>query len=112
MALISPGVEVTIIDESQYIPAATNSVPYILLATAQNKVSGAGVGVAAGTLAANANKTYLITSQRDLSATFGVPFFYKTTAGTPINGYELNEYGLLAAYSASRRFKQMLCATC
>jgi hypothetical protein len=100
MALTSPGVEVTIIDESQYIPAATNSVPYILLATAQNKVSGAGVGVAAGTLAVNANKTYLITSQRDLSATFGVPFFYKTTAGTPINGYELNEYGLLAAYSA------------
>jgi hypothetical protein len=100
MALISPGVEVTIIDESQYIPAATNSVPYVLLATAQNKISGAGVGVAAGTLKANANKTYLITSQRDLSATFGVPFFYKTTAGTPINGYELNEYGLLAAYSA------------
>jgi hypothetical protein len=100
MALTSPGVQVTIIDESQYIPAATNSVPYVLLATAQNKVSGAGVGVAAGTLAENANKTYLITSQRDLSATFGVPFFYKTTAGTPINGYELNEYGLLAAYSA------------
>jgi hypothetical protein len=100
MALISPGVEVTIIDESQYIPAATNSVPYVLLVTAQNKVSGAGVGVAAGTLKVNANKTYLITSQRDLSATFGVPFFYKTTAGTPINGYELNEYGLLAAYSA------------
>jgi hypothetical protein len=58
------------------------------------------VGVAAGTLAANANKVYLVTSQRDLSATFGNPFFYKTTAGTPINGYELNEYGLLAAYSA------------
>ena len=100
MALTSPGVEVTIIDESQYIPAATNSVPYILLATAQNKISGAGVGVAAGTLKVNANRTYLITSQRDLSATFGVPFFYKTSAGTPINGYELNEYGLLAAYSA------------
>ena len=100
MALISPGVEVTVIDESQYIPAATNSVPYVLIATAQNKVSGTGTGVAAGTLAANANRPYLITSQRDLSATFGVPFFYKTTAGTPINGYELNEYGLLAAYSA------------
>jgi hypothetical protein len=100
MALTSPGVEISIIDESQYIPAATNSVPYILLATAQNKVSGAGVGVASGTLKANANRVYLISSQRDLSATFGVPFFYKTTAGTPINGYELNEYGLLAAYSA------------
>jgi hypothetical protein len=100
MALLSPGVEVTVIDESQYIPASTNSVPYILIATAQNKVSGTGVGVAAGTLQANANRPYLITSQRDLSATFGVPFFYKTTNGTPINGYELNEYGLLAAYSA------------
>ena len=100
MALTSPGVQVTVIDETNYIPAATNSVPYMLIATAQNKVSGSGVGVAAGTLAANANKVYLVTSQRDLSATFGNPFFYKTTAGTPINGYELNEYGLLAAYSA------------
>jgi hypothetical protein len=100
MALTSPGVEVTIIDESQYIPAATNSVPYILLATAQNKVTGAGVGVAAGTLAINAGQVREMTSQRDLLATYGNPFFYKTTAGTPINGYELNEYGLLAAYSA------------
>jgi hypothetical protein len=100
MALLSPGVQVTVVDQSQYIPASVNSVPYILLATAQNKVSGTGVGVAAGTLQANANQVRLITSQRDLSATYGVPFFYKTTAGTPINGYELNEYGLLAAYSA------------
>jgi hypothetical protein len=100
MALLSPGVEVTVIDESQYIPSAVNTVPYFLVATAQNKADAAGVGVAAGTTAANANKTYLITSQRDLAATFGVPFFYNTTTGTPINGYELNEYGLLAAYSA------------
>lgn len=100
MALISPGVQVTVIDQSQYIPAATNSVPYILLATAQNKISGSGIGVAAGTLASNANKTYLISSQRDLLATFGNPFFYTTTTGVPINGYELNEYGLLAAYSS------------
>lgn len=100
MALVSPGVEVTVIDESQYIPSAVNTVPYFVVATAQNKVSSDGLTVAAGTLAANANKTYLITSQRDLAATFGVPFFYNTTTGTPINGYELNEYGLLAAYSA------------
>ena len=100
MALVSPGVEVTVIDESQYIPSAVNTVPYFLIATAQNKVSSDGITVALGTTAANANKTYLITSQRDLTATFGVPFFYNTTNGTPINGYELNEYGLLAAYSA------------
>jgi hypothetical protein len=99
MALVSPGVEVTIIDESNYLPAPTNSVPFILIATAQNKISGSGVGVAAGTTAANANKVYLISSQRDLVNTFGNPFFYKTSAGTPINGYELNEYGLLASWS-------------
>jgi len=99
MALVSPGVEVTVIDESTYLPAATNSVPYILLATAQDKISGTGATVAPGTLAANAGKVFLITSQRDLAATFGNPFFYKTSNGTPINGYELNEYGLLAAHS-------------
>jgi hypothetical protein len=99
MALVSPGVEVTVIDESNYLPAATNSVPYILLATAQDKISGTGATVAPGTLAANAGKVYLITSQRDLASQFGNPFFYKTANGTPINGYELNEYGLLAAHS-------------
>ncbi len=81
MALLSPGVEVTIIDESNYLPAPTNSVPFILIATAQNKISGSGVGVAAGTTEVNANRVYLISSQRDLVNTFGNPFFYKTTAG-------------------------------
>jgi hypothetical protein len=100
MALLSPGVQVSVIDQSNYTPAAASSVPFILLATAENKISGAGTGIAPGTLAANANKLYLMTSQRDLLSTFGVPFFYNTTAGTPINGYELNEYGLLAGYSA------------
>jgi hypothetical protein len=100
MALLSPGVQVSVIDQSNYTPAAASSVPFILLVTAQNKISGAGTGIAPGTLAVNADKLYLMTSQRDLLSTFGVPFFYNTTAGTPINGYELNEYGLLAAYSA------------
>jgi hypothetical protein len=99
MALVSPGVEVTIIDESQYLPAPSNSVPFVLLATAQNKANAAGTGVAAGTTAANANKLFLVTSQRDLVNLYGTPFFYQTTNGTPIQGYELNEYGLLAAYS-------------
>jgi hypothetical protein len=100
MALVSPGVEVTIIDQSQYLPAASNSVPFILLATAQNKANATGTGVAAATTAANSNKLYTVTSQRDLVNLFGTPFFYKTTNGTSIQGYELNEYGLLAAYSA------------
>lgn len=99
MALSSPGVQVTIIDEGQYLPAAPNSVPLIVVATAKNKVNASGTGVAVGTISANANKLYQVTSQRDLVTYFGNPFFYKTTNGTPIHGYELNEYGLLAAYS-------------
>jgi len=99
MALTSPGVEVSIIDQSQYLPAATGSVPFVLVATAQNKADPTGTGVAVATTAANAGKLYQVTSQRDLVTLYGNPFFYTTTAGTPIQGYELNEYGLLAAYS-------------
>ena len=99
MALVSPGVEVTIIDQSQYLPAGSNSVPMLLIATAQNKANASGTGVAVATTAANANKLYRVTSQRDLVTLYGNPFFYKTANGTPIQGYELNEYGLLTAYS-------------
>ena len=100
MALVSPGVEVTIIDQSQYLPAPTNTVPLVVFATAQNKANPTGTSVAQGTTAANAGKLFEVTSQRDLVALYGNPFFYTTTNGTPIQGYELNEYGLLAAYSA------------
>jgi len=109
MALTSPGVEVTIIDESQYLPGAPASVPFFLLATAQDKADPTGTGIAAATTAANANKLYRITSQRDLVTLYGNPFFYTTTNGTPIQGYELNEYGLLAAYSALGVSNQVFC---
>ena len=99
MALSSPGVEVSIIDQSNYLPATSNSVPLIVLATAKNKANAAGTAVASGTTAANAGKAFIVTSQKDIVALYGNPFFYKTTSGTPIQGYELNEYGLLAAYS-------------
>jgi Phage tail sheath C-terminal domain len=101
MALVSPGVQVTIVDQSQYLSGATNSVPFVLLATAANKTNPNSPGtVAVGTIPANANKLTAVTSQTDLVSLFGNPFFYNTTNGTPINGYELNEYGLLAAYYA------------
>lgn len=99
MALTSPGVEVSVIDQSQYLPAAPGSVPFVLIATAENKTDPTGTGIAQGTTSANANKLYQVTSQRDLVSLFGNPTFYTTTNGTPIQGYELNEYGLLAAYS-------------
>jgi hypothetical protein len=109
MALVSPGVEVTITDESQYLPAPTNSIPFILLATASNKANPNGTGVASGTTAANAGKLFQVTSQRDLVTLYGNPFFYSTSNGTPIQGYELNEYGLLAAYSALGITNRVFC---
>lgn len=99
MALLSPGVEVNIITEGQYASSTVNTVPYILIATAENKVNAAGTAIAAGTIQSDTNDLYLITSQRELVNTFGNPYFYKTTGGVPLNGYELNEYGLMTAYS-------------
>ena len=99
MALTSPGVEVSVINESFYVPADAGTTPLLIVATAQDKTNGAGTGTAAGTTTANANTVYLISSQRELTETFGDPTFYTDSAGNPINGYELNEYGLQAAYS-------------
>lgn len=96
--LVSPGVQVQIIDESFYAGGQQGTVPFIMLATAQNKGQpGNTTSIALGTVKANANKLYGITSQRELIQTFGNPIF-TTQAGTPQNGSELNEWGLYAAF--------------
>lgn len=99
MALTSPGVQVSVIDESFYTPAAPGTVPLIFVASAENKLNGAGDGTAPGTLKANAGQVFLITSQKDLVDTFGDPVFKTDSNNNPINGGEQNEYGLQAAYS-------------
>jgi hypothetical protein len=99
MALQSPGVQVTVIDESVYTSAEAGTTPLIVVATSQNKTNASNTGVAQGTLKANAGKAYRISSQRELVDVFGVPTFRKTATGTPVNGGEQNEYGLQAAYS-------------
>jgi Phage tail sheath C-terminal domain len=97
--LQSPGISVTVVDESFYIPAAPGTVPLIVVATQANKMNSAGTGIAPGTLAANAGTVYLLTSQSDLGAVFGVPYFQTDAENNPVNAGELNEYGLQAAYS-------------
>jgi hypothetical protein len=99
MALVSPGIEVKVVDESQYASTAVGTVPMLVIATATNKNDPTSTGVASGTAQVNAEKTYLIGSQRELVTTFGEPSFYKSTSGTALHGYEQNEYGLMAAYS-------------
>ena len=98
MALVSPGLSVTVTDESAYISNAVGTVPLVVMATAQDKtLNGA---VCSGTSKANAGKLQIFGSQRDLSTAMGYPTFQQTSAGTPVHGDETNEYGLMAAYSA------------
>jgi len=99
MALISPGVQVTVIDESFYTPAAAGTVPMIFVASASNKANSSGTGITRGTLKSNAGRPFLVTSQRELGELFGDPLFYSDQSGNMIHAGELNEYGLQAAYS-------------
>ncbi len=97
--LTSPGVEVSVINESFYVPADAGTTPLFIVASGQDKKNGAGDGTASGTTTANANTAFLISSQRELTETFGDPKFFTDASGNSLNGYELNEYGLQAAYS-------------
>ena len=99
MALVSPGLELTVTDESQYVPGAVGTVPLIIMATAQDKSNPSGSS-ATDTTAARAGKLLSYSSQRELITAMGYPSFQQSAAGTPLHGDERNEYGLMAAYSA------------
>lgn len=99
--LVSPGVQVTISDESVYGPAGAGTVPMLFIATGADKVDPTGTevdGIAKYTKSAEANKPVLVTSQRELTQYFGNVDFRKV-GGSVAQGDETNEYGLLAAYS-------------
>ncbi|HET8688765.1 MAG TPA: phage tail sheath C-terminal domain-containing protein [Methanosarcina sp.] len=98
MALVSPGTQISINNQSQYVASNVGSVPLVVLATAQDKqYNGAA---ATGTSKAMAGKLQSFTSQRDLVTALGTPNFQLSASGTPIHGSEINEYGLLTSYSA------------
>lgn len=96
----SPGVLVTVQDESFYTPSGPGTVPLFFVATRQDKSNAAASGTAQGTTAAKQGDIYLITSQRDLADTFGNPIFETDASGNIVQGSEISEYGLQAAYSA------------
>jgi len=107
-SLISPGVSVTIIDESFFIPAAAITVPLIFIATAdEKKQPSGGTGFvsqsppsttpapdATGTFESNVVRT--VTSLKQSVALYGVPIFLTDTAGNALHGDARNEYGLFA----------------
>ena len=96
--LVSPGVSVSVNDESFYAAAGAGTVPLIVIATAEDKKAPDGSTTASYTTAANAGKLYQITSQRELLQSYGNPVF-KKSGTTALHGDERNELGLMAAYS-------------
>ena len=79
--LTSPGVAISVIDESIYVSAGNGTVPLIAIATEANKYSVDGSTIASST--SQSNVLELLTSQRDLLIRYGKPQF-KIVDGTPV----------------------------
>lgn len=92
--LVSPGVSVTIIDESFYIPASAPTVPLFFIATRADKKKVDGITDAPGCKEASVVRT--ITSLNQSVDTYGVPYFWQDNAGAEQHGDARNEYGLFA----------------
>lgn len=92
MALISPGVEVNIKDESVYVPGRAATIPIIFIATAAEKTQGDGITPALGTYESGVLRTVTTISQA--LELYGVPKFYTSADGLPHHGDARNEYGL------------------
>jgi hypothetical protein len=95
--LISPGVSVSVVDQSFFFPVSATTVPLIFLATQEGKVQTDGVSPAAGTLESGVVRT--VTSQTQSLALYGVPHFVSDISGNQYHGDARNEYGLLALNS-------------
>lgn len=93
-SLVSPGVSVTIVDESFYIPAAAPTVPLFFIATQAGKTQPNGVSPAEGTNEYGVIRT--ITSIGQSTSLFGIPSFLKDSSGNAFHGDARNEYGLFA----------------
>ena len=89
---------INIIDESAYGAGTGAIIPLYVIATESNKVLDSSTGaIAPGTTMAN--ELLVMTSQKDVINTFGVPSFTEVN-GTVMQGDELNEVGLLGLYNA------------
>lgn len=92
--LVSPGVSVTVTNESYFIPVSASTVPLIFVATRAGKVQPNGFTPAVGTLEHSVVRT--VTSIAQSMQLYGVPSFRKDTSGNEYHGDARNEYGLLA----------------
>lgn len=93
--LVSPGVSVTVTDESFFIPAAAPTVPLIFVATADQKLQPDNVSEAEGTYEYDTVRT--VTSLAQSVQLYGTPNFLEDPGtGAQYHGDARNEYGLFA----------------
>lgn len=93
--LVSPGVSVTVTDESFFIPASAPTVPLIFIATADQKLQPDGVSEAEGTYEYDVVRT--VTSLQQSVSLYGIPTFLQDNGtGEQYHGDARNEYGLMA----------------
>jgi len=92
--LVSPGVSVSVTNESFFFPASAPTLPLFFIATRAGKLQPNGVTPAAGTLESGVVRT--VTSVSQSLELYGVPFFHNDVAGNEFHGDCRNEYGLLA----------------
>lgn len=90
--LISPGVNVSIIDESFFVPGRAAAVPVIFIATEDQKTQADGVTPALGTYEYGVYRE--VTSLRESLELYGVPRYLESAEGEPFHGDARNEYGL------------------
>jgi len=93
MTLVSPGVQVTITDESFFIPAAATTVPLFFITSGTEKTQPSG-SPALGTYEHDVVRT--VTSLEQSVSLYGIPRFIEDFNGNPHHGDARNEYGLFA----------------
>jgi phage tail sheath protein FI len=92
--LVSPGVSVSVINESFFFPVSAPTLPVFFIATRAGKTQADGVTPAAGTLESGVVRT--VTSISQSLELYGVPYFRNDASGNEFHGDARNEYGLLA----------------
>lgn len=90
--LISPGVSVTIVDESFFIPGRVTTLPVIFIATEEEKTQPDGVSPALGTYEHGIYRE--VTSISESLELYGIPRYIESVDGEPHHGDARNEYGL------------------
>lgn len=93
--LVSPGVSVSVTDESFFIPVTASTVPLFFVATRANKTQFFDTTQPApGTQESGVVRT--VTSLRQSLQLYGAPYFHKDVLGNQYHGDSRNEYGLFA----------------